>query len=180
MKKSLWALVPIILFLALAALFWRGLNLDPHRIPSPLINKPAPTFYLASLDQPGQWYNNSIFQGQVSLLNVWASWCVTCQDEHAILMSIALDHTLPIYGLDYKDTRQDAEHFIDKLGNPFTKILFDEHGTTAINWGVYGTPETFILDKKGIIRFKQIGAITPEIWQHSMLPLIKKLQQESV
>ncbi len=177
--KLLIYLIPLAIFLGLAIFLWQGLHINPHKIPSVLINKKAPQFSIASLEHPQQTFSNQDFHHHVVLLNVWASWCMTCRMEHPILMDIAAQHIVPLYSLDYKDTRKAAETWLREFGNPYTKVGFDEKGIAALDFGVYGTPETFVIDKHGKIRFKQIGAVTEEIWQQQILPLVKKLQKEA-
>lgn len=170
-------LLPLLLFLLIAYVLWRGLQLHPGQIPSPLINKPAPAFELPALLTPGH-LNTQIFIGKVSLLNVWATWCYACAQEHDDLLKIANSHDVILFGLDYKDDSTAAKNWLRDHGNPYQAVAFDVNGDTAIDWGVYGAPETFVIDKKGIIRYKQIGPITPEIWEHELKPLITKLQAQ--
>jgi cytochrome c biogenesis protein CcmG/thiol:disulfide interchange protein DsbE len=170
--------VPLIIFIVLALLFWRGLSNDAKIIPSPLINKPAPKFTLTTLAQTKQRYTEDIFKGHVSLLNVFATWCANCLEEHPMLMEIARNYPIAIYGLDYKDQRGAALKYLQQYGNPYRTVLFDANGEVAIDWGVYGAPETFIIDKYGIIRYKYIGAITKKVWYQQMLPVIQKLQAD--
>lgn len=143
-----------------------------------LIGHATPAFNLPSLKKPDVKLSNQLFIGHVSLLNVWATWCVTCAEEHPVLVDIANSHIVPIYGLDYKDNRTHALQWLQHFGNPFKKIGFDGAGDVAINWGVYGTPETFVIDKKGVIRYKQIGPMTHAIWRNKLLPLVLKLKAE--
>jgi cytochrome c biogenesis protein CcmG/thiol:disulfide interchange protein DsbE len=159
-------LLPLLVFVILVVFLWRGLYRDPHTIPSPLINKALPS--LKSQD----------FKGHVTLLNVFATWCLSCHTEHPILMDIANSHEVVVYGLDYKDNHFAVESWLNKYGNPYKKIVEDPDGTLAINLGVYGTPETFIIDSAGIIRDKYTGPITPQIWQNILLPEIKRLQKK--
>lgn len=171
--------LPALVLIALIALFSRGLFLDPTRVQSPLIGKPAPAFSLPRLGAETQApFTGKEWQGRVVLLNVWGSWCFACRDEHPVLMQFASQHTLPIYGLDYKDQRQDALDWLTKGGNPYDAVAFDASGDVGINWGVYGAPETFLLDKHGVIRWKQIGALTPGIISAELLPRIHALQAE--
>ncbi|MEM1244182.1 MAG: DsbE family thiol:disulfide interchange protein [Pseudomonadota bacterium] len=169
-------LLPLGIFLLLAYFFWYGLHLNPRRLPSALINQPAPAINLPSLNDPTQIIKRKVFIGHVSLLNVWASWCETCLLEHPVLVDIANQHQVMLIGLDYKDNRQNALNWLQQRGNPYSVIAFDRTGKTAINWGVYGTPETFVIDKQGIIRYKYIGPLTHQVWQQKLLPVIKKLQ----
>ncbi len=177
--KSLKFIIPFIIFMGLILFFWRGLSINPHRIPSVLIGHEIPHFHLSTLEEPDQYIDSQVLLGKVSVLNVFASWCLACHDEHPQLMDIALNTDVPIYGLDYKDSRTNALQLLNHYGNPYRKIGFDDLGSVAINFGVYGTPETFIIDKTGRIRYKQVGPITKEIWQKKMYPLIQQLRQEN-
>lgn len=169
--------LPLIIFLFLGYFLWRGLDIDPTVVPSALLNQKTPEFNLLSLENPHIRLSNKIFLGHVSLLNVWATWCATCADEYPVLMQIHSENSIALYGLDYKDNRQTALNWISKFGNPYQAIGFDKTGNTAINWGVYGTPETFVIDKNSIIRYKVIGPITMNIWQKKLLPLINNLER---
>jgi len=155
-----------------------GLKLDPREVPSPFIGKPTPAFNLPQLAEPGKSFGNADLQGQVSLLNVWASWCVSCKQEHPFLLKLAKQKILPIYGLDYKDEREAGMDWLNRLGNPYKVSVFDADGKVGIEWGVYGVPETFVIDKHGVIRHKHTGPITEESWQKTLLPLIIQLQKE--
>jgi len=168
-------LIPIGLFIVLAVLLVRGLFLDPHKIPSPLVGKPLPAFRLPSLENPKKIIGNQDLRNRVVVINVWASWCVTCKQEHPVLMDLARRNIAPIIGLNYKDPPRDAIAVLKKDGNPYEVSLMDSDGRTGIDWGVYGVPETFILDKDGIIRYKHIGAITQADVEQKLLPLIKNL-----
>lgn len=176
MTRLFKASLPLIIFAALAFFLWRGLSLNPRHLPSALINKPAPQFQLATVETPGATFSKKDLLGQVSLVNVWATWCVACREDHPVLMDIAAHSDVPIYGLDYKDDQKKAQQWLKVFGNPYQKIGFDASGNTAINWGVYGTPETFLVDKHGVIRYKQIGPMTHQVWQEKFLPLIKQLR----
>ncbi len=177
MPPFLRYLTPLLLFLALAGLLYKGLSLDPHRVPSPLIGKPAPAFSLPRLQQPDAVLSSDDLKGKVSLLNVWATWCVACRAEHPLLVQLARQG-VPIYGLNYKDKRPDAQRWLQRYGNPYLANAFDADGRVGIDWGVYGTPETFVIDKRGVIRFKQIGPLTREVIDRTLLPLLKRLQEE--
>jgi cytochrome c biogenesis protein CcmG/thiol:disulfide interchange protein DsbE len=168
-------LTPLVLFLALAALLYKGLALNPREVPSPLIGKPAPEFSLPDLMDTGKQLSHADFKGQVSLLNVWATWCVSCRAEHPLLMQLA-EQGVPIYGLDYKDNREDARQWLARFGDPYVANAFDADGRVGIDWGVYGTPETFIIDHEGIIRHKHIGPLTEDAIQGKILPLIEQLR----
>ena len=170
--------LPALVLIGLVALFARGLFLDPTVVPSPLIGKAAPAFALPSLAEGKPVFTQVEFQGKVSLLNVWGSWCVACRDEHPVLMQFATEKVIPIYGLDYKDDRQAALDMLAKQGDPYTGVAFDQSGDVAINWGVYGAPETFLLDKQGIIRKKYIGPLTAELIRDDLMPRIQALEAE--
>jgi cytochrome c biogenesis protein CcmG, thiol:disulfide interchange protein DsbE len=169
-------LIPLAIFVVLAIFLGRGLTLDPKEIPSPLIDKPAPVFSLSQLDKPGEMIGTEQLRGQVWILNVWASWCVACRDEHPILVEFSKTNTVPIYGLNYKDKREPALNWLQQLGNPYTASIFDEQGRVGIDFGVYGVPETFVIDKQGVIRYKKTGPVTQETIETKILPLVKKLQ----
>ena len=170
-------LIPLILFLLLVILLAVGLSRDPHEVPSPLIGKPAPTFEIGQLADPHKIFSPKSMKGQVWMLNVWASWCVACREEHPLLMDFSKTKTLPIIGLDYKDQRPAAIQMLAREGNPYTFIAFDGDGHVGIDYGVYGVPETYIIDKAGVIRYKNIGPITPEILREKITPLIAELNQ---
>lgn len=172
-------LIPIGLFALIGLLLWAGLSMDPRKIPSPLINKPLPEFELASVTEPGKRVRMSDLKGRVYLLNVWASWCVACRQEHPLLMEIARRKLIPLIGLDYKDKLPDALGFLQGMGNPYEVSLADEKGRVGIDLGVYGVPETFLIDKKGVIRYKQIGPITEEVLMKTLLPKAKELEQSA-
>lgn len=170
--------LPMLVLLILVALFAKGLFLDPTVVPSPLIGKAAPAFTLPLLADAKQSISQTELQGKVSLFNVWGSWCVACRDEHPALMQFAAEHVIPIYGLDYKDDRQAALDMLAKQGNPYTAVAFDASGDSTIDWGVYGAPETFLLDKHGIIRYKYIGALTTDLIRDDLMRRIQALQAE--
>jgi cytochrome c biogenesis protein CcmG/thiol:disulfide interchange protein DsbE len=153
----------------------RGLWLDPKEVPSPLINKPAPEFRLSDVADPSHQLGKQDLLGKVYLLNVWASWCVACKEEHPFLVELSHGGDVPIIGLDYKDTRPLAMQTLQRLGNPYQISLFDPDGRVGIDYGVYGVPETYLIDKQGTIRYKQIGPITPEVWSQTLLPMIHRL-----
>ncbi len=169
-------LLPLVIFLVLAGFLAVGLNRDPHEVPSPLVNKPAPAFKLPRLDAPEQMMSTQDLRGQVWLLNVWASWCVACRQEHPLLVELAKTGTVKVYGLNYKDKREDALGLLRKSGDPYVTSLSDTEGLVGIDYGVYGVPETFVIDKQGVIRHKQIGPITPESLRDTLLPLVAQLE----
>lgn len=172
-------LIPLGIFVALVALFAVGLNLDPRKVPSPLIDKPAPAFDLERLRQPEARISQLDFsQHPVSLFNVWASWCVACRQEHPVLMDIAKLKVVPVYGLNYKDERADGLRWLGQFGDPYSAIAYDRDGRVGIDWGVYGVPETFVVDSKGMIRYKHIGPISHQDWQQTLLPIINRIKAE--
>ena len=173
--KSLKFLIPLALFLVLAAFLAVGLNLNPREVPSPLIGKPAPAFELTKLDASEQKLKRDDLLGKVWVLNVWASWCAPCREEHPLLVEFARRKIAPVYGLNYKDTRPAGMAFLTQLGNPYEASLFDGDGRIGIDYGVYGVPETFVVDKQGTIRFKHVGPLTPEVIAGKIVPLLKEL-----
>jgi cytochrome c biogenesis protein CcmG/thiol:disulfide interchange protein DsbE len=173
--KSFRFILPLALFVVLVGFLAVGLRLDPREVPSPLIGKPAPAFALTRLDNADQTIRREDMLGKVWMLNVWASWCAACREEHPHLVAFARTKAMPILGLNYKDTRKDGLGWLARFGNPYDASLFDVDGRVGIEFGVYGVPETFVIDKQGVIRFKQIGPITPEILQTRVVPLLKEL-----
>ncbi len=169
-------LIPLGLFICLVIIFIYGLQHDPRHVPSPLINKPAPTFNLPTLHSSDINIQLDDLKGKVSLINVWASWCVACRTEHPILVEVSKSNELNLYGLNYKDKREDALQWLEQLGNPYIESAFDESGTTGIDYGVYGVPETFVLDKDGIIRYKHIGPVDKQQLETIIMPLVKQLE----
>jgi cytochrome c biogenesis protein CcmG, thiol:disulfide interchange protein DsbE len=173
--KNLRFILPLAIFVVLVGFLAVGLRLDPREVPSPLIGKPAPGFTLARLDDASKTIRREDMLGKVWMLNVWASWCAACRDEHPHLVAFARTKQMPIYGLNYKDARNDGLAWLARFGDPYDASLFDQDGRVGIDFGVYGVPETFIIDKQGMIRFKQIGPVTPEIIQTRIVPLLKEL-----
>lgn len=178
MLKQLRFTLPLIVFSLIVILLWRGLSLHPSHVPSPLVDKPSPTFELPLLYYPDKITTNKDFLGHITLLNVWASWCRACAEEHAFLMELAKKEYLTLFGLNYKDDPAKAKKWLEELGNPFQIVAMEKVGKMAIDWGVYGTPETFLIDQKGIIRYKHIGPVTPESWKHNLEPLVEQLRKE--
>jgi len=172
-------LLPFGIFLMLVVFLAVGLTLKPSEVPSPLIGKPAPGFELAQLDDPWKTLSPKDLRGQVWLLNVWASWCVSCRDEHPLLVKLAQSSVAPIYGLNYKDKRHDALAWLARFGNPYVASVSDADGKAGIDYGVYGVPETYVIDDKGMIRHKHIGPLTPEILENKILPLVKELNAKA-
>ena len=172
MPRFLKFLLPAALFAVLLGFLWRGLALKPSEVPSPLIGKPAPIFELQQLEQAERFGSRSL-QGRVWLLNVWASWCVACRVEHPLLMKMARDPRIVFVGMDYKDEPADALAWLKHHGNPYRYVVADHDGRTGIEYGVYGVPETFVIDRDGIIRYKQIGPLTDEDVRAHVLPLLE-------
>ena len=174
MKKFLW---PLGIFVVLLAFLAVGLRLDPREVPSPLIDKPAPPFDLPVLQQSGRRFSPAEMRGKVWLLNVWASWCVSCREEHPHLVALSKQKLIPLLGLNYKDEPQAAARWLAQFGNPYDFSVEDRDGRIGIDYGVYGVPETYLIDREGVIRYKRIGVLTPEILAEKVLPLARKLQQ---
>jgi cytochrome c biogenesis protein CcmG/thiol:disulfide interchange protein DsbE len=170
MKLPLRFLLPAIAFAALVGFFIVGLQKDPGEIRSPLIGKPAPAFSLESLGDPAWRVGSADFAGRPWLLNVWATWCGGCREEHQTLLAIARENRVPMMGLNWRDDRNLALRWLEQLGNPYVAVAYDPEGRTAIDWGVYGAPETFLIGADGRVLQKQIGPITPEIWQRDFVP----------
>ncbi len=169
--------LPLVIFVVLAWFLYNGLGRDTKKLPSPLIGKAFPNFEVEDFQTREKYQLQSRLKNKVSLVNVWASWCVTCRAEHQMLKKIAKVSSVQMVGVNYKDTKKEGKRFLEILGNPFDFIVFDDKGKLGLELGVYATPETFIVDKDGVIQFKRIGEITPQIWQKQMLPLIDKLQK---
>jgi len=172
-------ILPLLAFIVMAGFLAVGLKLDPREIPSPLINKPAPDFSVPTLLNENQMISNETMKDQVWLLSVFASWCVACRQEHPLLNKLSQQNLLPLVGLNYKDERAKAKAWLNELGNPYTIIAHDLKGDVGIDFGVYGVPESFLIDKKGQIRYKQIGPFTAEVIQDKLIPMVKQLQAES-
>ena len=175
MMRFIW---PLVAFLVLVGFLYVGLGLNPHEVPSPLIGKPAPAFTLPQLKEPGKQFSAEEMKGKVWLLNVWSSWCVSCREEHPLLVELAQQNIVPIYGLDYKDKPEDGLGWLDRGGNPYVLSASDIEGRVGIDYGVYGVPETYVIDKEGIIRYKEIGPVTPQSLQNKILPLVAQLQSK--
>ena len=179
MTRRALLVVPLLVLGALVILFYSGLHRDPRLVPSPLVGKPAPAFSLPRLGEPDKLLSRDDLQGQVSLLNVWATWCVGCREEHALLIEIARSSGIPIYGLNYKDQYQDALDWLARFGDPYLASGYDAEGTVGIDLGVYGLPETFVVDARGVVAYKHIGPLTPEVWQQRILPIINRLKEDA-
>ena len=172
MNRALWLIAA---FVALVALLAVGLRLNPREVPSPLIGKPAPAFELPLLHEPDKRFSQKDMLGHVWIMNVWASWCPPCLVEHPVVTQLARSGMAPIVGLNYKDARDDALPWLRRNGNPYQLIVADVDGRIGIDYGVYGVPETYVIDQKGVIRFKHIGPLTPDVVQKKVAPLVKEL-----
>ena len=171
-------LLPLTIFAVVVGFLAVGLTLNPREIPSPLVGKAAPVFSLPQLHEQDKVFSPKDLQGQVWLLNFWASWCSGCKTEHPVLMQIANSGAVPIYGMDYKDQRDEALAWLNRWGNPYPIVGVDLVGRVGIDYGVYGVPETYVIDKQGVIRYKQIGPVTEEALAKTILPLVKELQAQ--
>jgi cytochrome c biogenesis protein CcmG/thiol:disulfide interchange protein DsbE len=169
-------LIPLLLFIILVGFLAVGLNRDPQEIPSPLVGKQAPAFELPQLADPKKNFSPESMKGQPWILNVWASWCVACREEHPVLVELGKLQVAPIIGLDYKDKREDAMTMLALQGNPYLLSAFDANGRVGIDYGVYGVPESYVIDKAGVIRFKHIGPITMAVLNQKILPLLGELK----
>ncbi len=178
MKSILRALIPLAIFLALVGFLFKGLFLNPKEIPSPLVGKPAPQFDLPRLDNPEAKFSPKEMLGKVWMLNAWASWCPSCVEEHPVLVELAKTGIVPIVGLDYKDTRPEALQWLEKGGNPYVAVAVDADGRVGIDYGVYGVPETYVIDKSGLIAYKQTGPLNARNLNETILPLVEKLQAQ--
>ncbi len=168
--------LPLAGFIVLAGFLAVGLTLNPREVPSPLIGKAAPAFKLPTLADPGREFSVGDTQGKVWLLNVWASWCAPCLEEHPVIEALSR-RGVPVYGLNYKDKQEAATAWLARHGNPYVLSVVDASGRTGIDYGVYGTPETYLIDKQGVIRFKHVGPLTQQVVERTLLPLIEKLRQ---
>lgn len=176
-RRRWTAYIPLMIFAVMAVFLGIGLTMDPREIPSPLIGKPVPQFNLPAVKGRTLGLATADLRGQVSLVNVFASWCVACREEHPHWVELAKKNIVPIHGLNYKDKPDDAQAWLDQLGDPYTRTGVDRDGRVGIDWGVYGVPETFVVDRNGRIAYKHIGAITPEVLRDKLLPLVAQLQK---
>ena len=168
-------LLPLGILVVLVGFLAAGLTLNPREVPSPLIGKPAPAFELPILHQPDKRFAPSDMRGKVWLLNVWASWCVSCRDEHPVLVELSKRGVMPILGLNYKDKGDEATAWLKQFGDPYSLSVVDADGRIGIDYGVYGVPETYLIDAEGVIRYKQIGPLTKAILEEKVLPLARTL-----
>jgi len=174
MKRFLW---PLAIFVLLVGFLAVGLKLNPREVPSPLVGKPAPAFDLPVLHQPDKRFVPADMRGQVWLLNVWASWCASCRDEHPLLVELARRREMPVLGLNYKDKGEEATAWLKRFGDPYQLSVVDADGRIGIDYGVYGVPETYLIDAGGVIRYKQIGPLTAEVIESRLLPLARTLKK---
>jgi cytochrome c biogenesis protein CcmG/thiol:disulfide interchange protein DsbE len=172
-------LVPLAVLAGLVVAFWTGLGRDPTAVPSPLIGKRAPAFELPSLEHPSVSVRSSDFAGRVWLLNVWGTWCPGCLEEHEVLLELAASRGVTLIGLDWKDDPDAARRWLEERGNPYERVAVDADGRTAIDWGVYGAPETFVVDAFGIVRYKHVGPLTPADVERTILPIVARLRGEA-
>lgn len=172
-------ILPLALFLALAGFLAKGLTLNPSELPSPLIDKTAPSFVVDRLPAEQGQFDSQAMDGKVWVLNVWASWCGPCVQEHPLLIDLAAQRDVPIVGLNYKDQPQDALPWLARLGNPFTHVLDDQRGDVGLDFGVYGVPETFVIDRQGVVRYKHVGPLDGQSMQDKLLPVIDQLMAEA-
>jgi len=170
-------LLPLVIFVVMAGFLWKGLSLNPNDVPSPLVGKPAPQFELSQLHQAEQAVSRDSNLGKVWLLNVWASWCVSCRQEHPVFMQLSRMGEVPIYGLNYKDEREDAIKWLKDFGNPYTISAHDYKGRVGVDYGVYGVPETYVIDKQGVIRHKHTGPVSAQALRETILPLVRELKK---
>ncbi len=167
--------LPLAIFVLMVGLLGYGLRLDPKKVPSPLIDKDAPAFELVMLDDPSRQLKNADLLGQVWVLNVWASWCVSCRAEHEVITDLARRNLVTVVGLNYKDQSDDARRWLQQFGNPYATSLVDLDGRVGLDWGVYGVPETFVIDAAGKIRYKHIGPVTHESLETKIMPVLREL-----
>ncbi|MCG5499860.1 DsbE family thiol:disulfide interchange protein [Ectothiorhodospira lacustris] len=177
--KRLRYLLPLIIVAVLGGFMMIGLSLDPRRVPSPLVDQPAPRFQLPALEDPERVVGSNDFDGEVVLLNIWASWCVSCRQEHQVLVALA-NQGVPIYGLNYKDERGDGLAYLRSMSNPYVWNAHDLEGRVGIDWGVYGTPETFVIDHQGRIRYKHVGPLSWQDARDTVLPMVEQLRREAL
>jgi len=174
-KMRVLTFVPLFLFVGLLGFLWRGMHADPTELPSPLVDKPLPAFQLPLLNHPKQLVTQKMLMGKVSIINVWATWCSACRDEHRFWMRHRNDDQYQLIGFVYKDRADDVNSYLSATGNPYRQVIVDAAGSVAIDWGVYGTPETFIVDKNGIVREKIIGELSEGEWDEKVVPLLTQL-----
>lgn len=178
MFRRIYFFLPLVIFTVMIIVFRFGLSRDPNFLPSRLVNKTMPHFSSPSLEKNNEMIVSEQFKGKITLLNIWATWCNACQIEHPLLMDLAKDTEIQLYGLNYKDDRNNASQYLIKEGNPYQKIIYDPEGKLAIQFGVYATPESFLIDKKGLIRYRYVGPLTLELLENDLIPRIKQMKEE--
>lgn len=176
--KKVWLFIPLFILIGLLLVFSKGVMKEPKSLPSVLIGQAMPPFTLTQLDNANIVRTEKDFSGQVALVNVWATWCIGCEHEHPVLIDIAALDQVPIYGINYRDDQTAALLWLEKFGDPYVFTAFDPQAKMAIDWGVYGAPETFVIDAQGIIRYRHVGPITFSVWREVLLPLVLNLQRE--
>ena len=169
--------LPLLIAVVLGVVLFAGIGKDPTKLESALIGKPVPAFSLKDLNAPETQLNETLFKGKVQLLNVWGTWCPACRDEHDDLMWLAEDEGVSIVGLNYKDNRDDALVWLDRLGNPYSTSIYDPRGTLGFDLGVYGAPETFVIDEQGVVRYRHVGVVNEKVWQETLLPVINDIRE---
>lgn len=177
--KRLVLFVPLVIFVALGALLYRGMGTDPSLLPSPLIDRPFPAFSMATLNDPDGAVTEAALKGEVALVNVWATWCIACRVEHPWLMQIAEEAGIPIYGVNYKDDRAEALAWLKRFRDPYRFSVYDREGSLGLDLGVYGAPETFLIDAEGIVRYKHVGVIDERVWSKVLLPRVQALRESA-
>lgn len=177
--RRLIYLLPLLLFVGVGVAFLRGFDRDPRDIPSALIDKPAPEFSLPPLPGHKEGLSNATLKGDITLVNVFASWCIPCKAEHPIITRLAREQGVTVRGINHKDKAEDAIAWLNRNGDPYASIGVDLDGRVSIDWGVYGVPETFLLDRQGRIRFKHVGPLTPQVVEEQILPMVKHLRSAS-
>ena len=175
--KRFFLFLPLLVAVVLGVVLFAGIGKDPTKLESALVGKPVPAFSLEDLDAPDVTLDASLFKGKVQLLNVWGTWCPACRDEHDDLMWLAEDKGVSIVGLNYKDNREDALVWLDRLGNPYSASIYDPRGTLGFDLGVYGAPETFVIDAEGKVRYRHVGVVNKKVWQETLLPVINDIRE---
>ncbi|MBW7470331.1 DsbE family thiol:disulfide interchange protein [Marinobacter sp. F4218] len=170
--KRFFLFLPLLIAVVLGVVLFAGIGKDPTKLESALVGKPVPAFSLKDLNNPEAELDESLLRGEVQLLNVWGTWCPACRDEHDDLMWLAQDKGISIVGLNYKDNRADALVWLERLGNPYRKTIYDPKGTLGFDLGVYGAPETFVIDASGVVRYRHVGVVNKQVWQETLLPVI--------
>jgi len=177
--RRLLLFLPLLAALVLGIVLFAGIGKDPTKLDSALVGKPVPEFALADLHSPQETLDQSLLKGEVALLNVWGTWCPSCRDEHDDLMWLAEEKGISIIGLNYKDNREDALVWLDRLGDPYRKTIYDPKGTLGFDLGVYGAPETFVIDANGVVRYRHVGVVNPKVWEETLLPVIEEARGNS-